>query len=868
MKRIGLYLAIILVSLASTGWQAGDERFIIGLAQTMMRYNQDYPMERVYVHLDKQLYKPGEQIWFKAYISSTLYDNYSSLSRDLYIKVFDVFGNGLAWKRYPVENNTATGVIDIPNSVEEGKYILTAFTGWMKNMDVTDVYPVELVISKNAGRQLLVDIEFEGKSVNPFEEIKADLSVCTADQRPAAGAAYTYSVNVGGEVIEKGKGKTDDQGKAVIGFGLPGYAMDKLATLNVEAKSSGEKESILKHIPLVSDNIDLKFYPEGGNIVAGLENRIAFRVTDAHGYPLAVKGTLYDAADNPVKQIESNRTGMGVFKLNPSPQQYKIKIDSSFNVGNEFPLPEIVEKGLALTYKGIDHGCIILTAAFAGTEEIVETYWVGRVNNKIYWGTIIRLKGPRTVEIPLVNFPPGIVQINVFNEDKVIIAGRFIYTGEEYGNKIEAATDKKIYGTREKVTVSLMTEGAGNDSLKTDISLSVVNKDLSGSSCNHQSLLNPHLTNCRLSDETISFISRIGCGELKDNVDLLMMSLATKGPRYSDILSADIFRRQPYFNHDGLSGAVIDRNGNPLRKAAIKVVHNPDMQTYEATSDENGLFNVIFGDRTIDLNLLTLTVSDDLISQVTRIIVDNNFPDRIMKHFTVTDDTWEAKKTIDLIAYGNPDILYTGKYRKPKKNKIYVEQKKKNNVINYSSYVSILDIINQIKPFTIINGQIVFQGGVNSVYNQQGALIVLDGMQMGTDVNILESISTSDIENINISTNIVDIHSYTGLNSQGVIEITTKKGEFYPSSGGIADSESTEPDNYGGFSSPDYGQETDISEDLRTTLYWNNNITVSPRKITEISFYTSDIRGDYTGRIEGLRSDGVPVSGQFQFKVE
>jgi hypothetical protein len=867
MKRIGLYLVIILVSLASAGWLSGDEKFIIGLAQTMMRYNQDYPMERVYVHLDKQLYKPGEQIWFKAYISSTLYDNNSSLSSDLYIKVFDVFGNELAWKRYPVENNTATGVIDIPNSVEEGKYLLTAFTGWMKNMDVTDLYPVELIISKNAGRHLLVDVEFEGKCVSPFKDIKAAFSVCTADHRPAAGAAYAYSVNIDGEVIEKGKGKTNDQGKALIGFSLPGYAVDKLATLNVEVKSSGEKESILKRIPLVSDNIDLKFYPEGGNIVTGLENRIAFRVTDAHGYPLAVKGTLYDAADNPVKQIESNRKGMGVFKLNPSPQRYKIKIDSSFNVSSEFPLPEIVENGLSITYNGIDHGCIILTAV-SGTDKIVETYWVGRMNNKIYWGTIIRLKGPRTVEIPLINFPPGIVQISVFNEGRTNIAGRFIYTGEAYGNKIEAATDKKIYGTREKVTVRLMKDGTGNDSLKTDISLSVVNKDLSGSSCGRQSLLNPHLTNCRLSDETMSFISRAGCDELKDSVDLLMMSLATKGPRYSDILSTDIFRRLPYYNHDGLSGTVIDRNGNPLRKAAIKVVHNPDMETYETTSDENGLFNVLFGDRTIDLNLLTLKVSDDLISQVTRIMVDNNFPDRLVKHFTVTDDTWETQKTIDLIAYGNPDILYTGKYRKPKKDKIYVEQKKKGNVINYSSYVSILDIINQIKPFTIINSQIVFQGGVNSVYNQQGALIVLDGMQMGTDVNILESISPSDIENINISTNIVDIHSYTGLNSQGIIEITTKKGEFNPPPGEIAGSESAEPDNYGVFSSPDYGQENSISEDLRTTLYWNSNITVSLREITEISFYTSDIRGDYTGRIEGLRSDGMPVSGLFEFKVE
>jgi hypothetical protein len=867
MKRIGLYLAIILLSLASTGWKAGDEKFIIDLARTMMRYNENYPLERVYVHLDKQFYQPGEPIWFKAYISSTLSDNYHSLSSDLFIKVFDVFGNELVWKRYPVENNTAAGVIPIPSSVEEGKFLLTAFTGWMKNMEVTDVFPVELIISKNVGRKLLIYLEFAGRNISTHNEIEAILSVHTPDHKPAAGATYAYSVNIAGEVIEKGKSKTDDQGTALINLSFPDYAADKMATINIEVKYSGDKESILKHIPLVSDSIDLKFYPEGGNIVAGLENRIAFRVTDSHGFPLGIKGSLYDAGNKQVKHIESNGTGMGVFKLNPARELYKIKIDSPIYINREFPLPEIAENGLLLTYEGIRDGSIILTASFPGDEEIHETYWVGRMNNKMYWGTIIRMKGSRTIEIPLINFPPGIIQINVFNQDRMNIAQRFIYPGETDKMIIEATTDKKIYGTREKVTVRLTTNEAVRDSIKTDLSLSVVNKNLVGRSYKYQSVLNPHSINCRLSDETVSFISRIGYDEFMDNADLFMMSLGTRGPTYSDVLSTGIFRHQPYHNQDGLSGTVIDNNGNPLGKTSIILTHTPDMHIFETTSSENGVFNILFGNMIIDFNSLMLAVSDNLISQVARILVDNNFPDRIVGHFKVTDETWETQKIYDLIAYGNPDILYTGKYRRQKKEKIYIEQKK-DNTINYSSYASVLDIINQIKQFTLINNQIVFQGGINSVYNQQGALIVLDRMQMGTDISVLESISTCDIENINISTNIADIHSYTGLNSQGIIEITTKKGKYNAPAGSKADSESAKEDNYGEFDSPGYGQETDIDEDIRTTLYWNSSIAVNAGEITEISFYTSDIRGEYTGRIEGLRSDGIPLSGQLHFKVE
>ncbi len=869
MKRIILYLAVVAGSLVFISWVNTDERFIINLVRTLILYNQNYPSERVYVHLDKQFYQPGESIWFRAYISSTMYDDYSSASRDLFIKVFDVFGNELIWERYPVENNTAAGVIPIPKSVEDGKYIMTAFTGWMKNMEAKDVYPVEIIISKNVNRQFLIDFKFADNFLKLNEENMAELSVYTVDHRPATGAAYSYSVNIPDEVIEKGKGKTDEEGKAAIGFNFPAYARDKLSTLNIEVKYSGENESIVKRIPPATNNVDLKFFPEGGNIIAGIENKIAFGATDNYGFPLDIEGNLYDGNDNLVTQIKSNSIGMGIFKLNPGSGQYKIKITNPEGIDKEFPLPEISENGLALTYEGISNNSIIITATSGKSEEIEETYWVGRMNNKIYWGTIIRLKGSRTVEIPLINFPPGIVQINVFNKDKMNIARRFIYIGGSDKAGIKAMTDKTKYGPREKVTVSLYAGDSVSDTFKTNISLSVVNKNLVGNSYNYQSLLNPHYINCRLSEESADFISRIDYHAFRDNIDLIMMTIGTEGPSYSDILKTDMFRNPPYHKQDGLSGAVIDRNGNPVRKAAVKFVYIPDMNIYETTSNENGLFNILFGSNIINFNFLTLTVSDEIIRQVSQILIDNIFSDKIVSYFAATDETWDTQKTTDLIAYGNPGILYTGKYQKIRKDKISVEQKKSYDKINYSSFNSVLDIINQIKAYTLINNQIVFQGGINSVYSQQGALIVLDGMQVGTDVGVLESVPTSDIENINISTNVVDIQTYTGLNSQGVIEITTKTGKYSQQPGKAEDEDSSgELKNYEEFYSPDYELETGINDDTRTTIYWNNNITVSPAKETTVSFYTSDIKGEYTGRIEGTGSDGIPVHADFQFKVE
>jgi hypothetical protein len=96
----------------------------------------------------------------------------------------------------------------------------------------------------------------------------------------------------------------------------------------------------------------------------------------------------------------------------------------------------------------------------------------------------------------------------------------------------------------------------------------------------------------------------------------------------------------------------------------------------------------------------------------------------------------------------------------------------------YRADQKITDIISQIKPFQIVGGKIVFSNsGINSFYYQDGALIVIDGVKIGTDMGVLNSIPVTDIAKINVYTNPSDIQRYTGLNSVGIIEIMTKRGD-------------------------------------------------------------------------------------------
>jgi len=91
---------------------------------------------------------------------------------------------------------------------------------------------------------------------------------------------------------------------------------------------------------------------------------------------------------------------------------------------------------------------------------------------------------------------------------------------------------------------------------------------------------------------------------------------------------------------------------------------------------------------------------------------------------------------------------------------------------------NLLEVIKIIKPFDLEGSKIIFPGGKNSINAQGGALIVVDGQQMGEDASVLNGINPHDIEEINVSTQPMDIQRYTGLNSVGLIEITTKRGNI------------------------------------------------------------------------------------------
>lgn len=68
-------------------------------------------------------------------------------------------------------------------------------------------------------------------------------------------------------------------------------------------------------------NVRLNFFPEGGGLVAGLDNNVFFAAVDAANAPVELRGEIVDQRQQKVAEIATTYAGRGVFTLKPRPDE-------------------------------------------------------------------------------------------------------------------------------------------------------------------------------------------------------------------------------------------------------------------------------------------------------------------------------------------------------------------------------------------------------------------------------------------------------------------------------------------------------------------------------------------------------------------
>jgi len=112
-------------------------------------YNAANPVEKVYLHLDKQYYLPGDTIWFKAYSVAGTEHQLSDISRVLYTELIDKNDKVISRHIIRLTSGLGIGDFDLPATSAPGFYRVRAYTNYMRNAGVDYFYTQFIQIGGN-----------------------------------------------------------------------------------------------------------------------------------------------------------------------------------------------------------------------------------------------------------------------------------------------------------------------------------------------------------------------------------------------------------------------------------------------------------------------------------------------------------------------------------------------------------------------------------------------------------------------------------------------------------------------------------------------------------------------------------------------
>lgn len=145
--------------------------------------------------------------------------------------------------------------------------------------------------------------------------------------------------------------------------GLSDAAISGQQTLVVQsslplAPNNNEEKKFLEPIDskAFAPSTTLKVFPEGGRLVAGVENYVYFRTINANTSPTVIRGGVYDRAGIEVATFQSQHPRGGWLSFVPQrDQQYTIRLDAPSTPSNELPLPQPREDDFAAIHipKGV-----------------------------------------------------------------------------------------------------------------------------------------------------------------------------------------------------------------------------------------------------------------------------------------------------------------------------------------------------------------------------------------------------------------------------------------------------------------------------------------------------------------------------------
>ena len=853
-----------------------ENRYLLQGLEALTKLNAKKKKELLYIHTDRDVYFSGDTLWFKAYVRSKATLRKSTLSRDLFVYLFNDEGKVVHEAKFIISDSGVQGQLALDYDLEKGNYYVVAYSSWMKNFGVEEVFRKKIEIKSARNISYNVVPLYDKKNYYPGDTVNIRIKCYNNLSHEVKYAGFVYKITGNNKIITQGKASRENDH---ISFVLP-QKIDGSCRVELQGVHEGIRMEKNYKIP-VHYNVHVDFFPEGGQALNGVMSKMAFKATYSNGNPAQIKGKIMDEKGKVIHNIASQHKGMGMFSFIPKKDRnFYLKLTSPPKTKERYQLPKANDRGWLLNARNNQDKIYVDIKNGDSKKNICMIILMSR--GHLFYSKVVPIKQSESLIITTDTLPSGIGVITLLDRYMLPKAERLVFVNYHKRNQVEITTNRKKYAPREKVKLNINITDTDNKPGLGDYSLAVVDEKLGLS----ETIIQPNILSMGYFSHEIrgkisnpGYYFQTGNRQEQYHLDLLLMTQGWRNYSYREQVKQVDSLPDPV-NQDAISGKILKKRSvfDPKpTKGKVNVYFGGTSHIIETDEKGNFTFRPVFDG--VNPNIL-LSASDEQDKENVVIQLNSDlYRNRLESYLTHLIDSMAQKPTSTIYTYEKTEKLYewqglnqfwispvtvtAKKYRMPLPGSYDLEKATISDIRNTSSVYDILSNLDVPFKFGVAGRDPVTQCYFNGKWNTISWNVDGSSWRDGAGLNT-EAIIKFQI--------IKKPHSFkSGGSVRIIIKTDSTKIKYNTLAWRAANSKALKRYHISKeFYKPVYNTQDKKANprlDLRKTIHWEPDVQLDSTGKTTVTFYNADHYTNIKCILQGISQDGIPAYGETGYEV-
>lgn len=633
----------------------------------------------------------------------------------------------------------------------------------------------------------------------------------------------------------------------------------------------------------VSSAYNVSFFPEGGRIPSGTFCHVGIKALNENGFSEEVTGLILDEKGDTITTFETIHAGLGVLGIElEAGKKYHAVCINRKGVKKKFPFLDPESDVCSLQARWTRDKLVVSLAQSPDLPDASDNYSLlvhcrGIVLFSQKWE-----KGKSYMSFDKKSLPSGVIQILLIDKEMKPISERLMFSKNNDQAHASINLDKTVYMTREHVKVNLSVTDLSGKPIKGSLSVSVTD-DSDVLPDTTISIMSSLLLASDLKGyiEDPEFYFRENSPLSERSLDCLMLTQGWRRYHVDCILNREYDKPTEILELGRFVTGKVTYSGSnkPLKDIQVNIM-SPGINFLKSTrTDKNGNFK-LEGFEHPDSTLYVISALVPGSNDYIQLHINNieypaiNIPwistSKVMNNYSsYREKAYQRRfhdpniRTIDL-----EGVVIEGKKTEKKKivplHQELSERTLTNETIKRFQPSSVKSLLELTQGLSVTGDGIY----LDRLGREYPAMVLVDGFEEDWTL-----ISVHDIERVDVI--FPPKSSMYGLNAAGgVVVLTTKSGSIDDFNKPRLNTYQFTPlgyQTYVEFYSPVYktaSQKNSKVPDLRTTIYWNPNLSLSKKGDAFFDFYSSDATTEYSIVIEGVTDNGRLIHEKKRISIQ